>query len=809
MIKITKYVTAFAFFFLLASLFTKTVFAETLFFDDFESGNANNWAPSSSDWVVLPINESNRYGTVISAPSTTRESYAGDINWQNYIYEVDMLALEGDDKNLIFRVIDNDTKYGLHMRRDLAVLEIYDPKRGYFEEFNYEASFVNDTLYHLKIVVNRENIKVYSNNNLLFDYTDTGTNITHGKIGLRVTTGAAYPSSVWFDNILVRSLEEPIPTATPTLIPTPTPTPTPTPPIPVVFLPGLGCSINFEEMFIGSHNPSGWKITPGVNIYQNILNVFNYPNNPNFYVFFYDWRRPATESAEALINFIKNDVRPWNKVDLIGHSLGGLVARACVQTKENNCYANKLITVGSPHLGVVEAYPAVEAGEIWRTGVMKMAFELLIHYYQKPGETRRETLQRVAPIMNDLLPNFEYLYQNGSLIPWNTLSIQNPLFPLLSNLSELANIVKTFYGRSYPTLNSLTVKETNMLNKILGNWPDGEPIDRGSTSNEGDETILSLSAKIDYPNIENFSFNLDHGGIISDQSALEKIFDLIGKTLPEGRNDSLEEEENYLVFFVHSPVKISLTDLPEGSYASDELIIVPNPQEGNYTLNITNSSDGYYLLSVGQINGKQVLWHDYLREVKENEQLEFAINPENPQENPLVQSEDQLKNSLTVAINEFEKEIRESSIKAAHQKVLLNFLGKLRRGNQSSLSRLSNLSSLRNQLLVFERNKFLDRETALLLRDKASRMAGILETLAFQSPEKINKSKASASIKATEEIKGSIVISSLTKEGALVFLEAQEKLDKANGALGKGGYWQAWIYSQEAKDLFLEAPKIP
>jgi len=240
------------------------------------------------------------------------------------------------------------------------------------------------------------------------------------------------------------------------------------------------------------------------------------------------------------------------------------------------------------------------------------------------------------------------------------------------------------------------------------------------------------------------------------------------------------------------------------------LIIIPDPQEGNFTLNVAGPGDGYYLLSVGQIYGEQVLWHDYLNQVKESDWFVFDINPENPKENPLVGLDsNRIKNDLRITIDEFEKEIRESSIKAAHQKVLLNFLEKLQGGDQSSLSRLSNLSSLRNQLLVFEKNNFLDRETALLFRDKASRIAGILETLAFQNPKKINKNQPSASIKATEEIKGSIIISNLTKEGALVFLEAQEKLDKANEALEKEEYWQAWIYSQEAKDLFLEAPKVP
>ncbi len=172
--------------------------------------------------------------------------------------------------------------------------------------------------------------------------------------------------------------------------------------------------------------------------------------------------------------------------------------------------------------------------------------------------------------------------------------------------------------------------------------------------------------------------------------------------------------------------------------------------------------------------------------------------------------EQDFRTSLSVAIDEFEKEIRESAIKSPHQKVLLNFLGKFRDGRDlSHLSYLSNLSSLRNLLLIFEKNKFLDQETALLFRAKTSRIAGILETLAFQNPGKVNKNQAAASIKGVEEVKGLIVLDNLTKEGALIYLEAQEKLDKANQALGKGKYWQAWIYAQGAKDLFGETSRVP
>jgi len=365
----------------------------------------------------------------------------------------------------------------------------------------------------------------------------------------------------------------------------------------------LGASINFKEMFLGIPDPNGWQMTPGANIYKNILRAFK--GNPDFFIFFYDWRKPVLENAQKLHDFIQNTVNPPNnKVNLIGHSLGGLVNRTCVQKTSNNCFAEKLITVGSPHSGAVDAYPALEGGEVWRKGLTKLWYELLIHYFQKPVETRKETLQRIAPVLYDLLPSFDYLTKNGANLPPSNLSLKNLLLPDLQDLTLLEGKTKTVSGRGFNSVERIFLTEPDWLDKLLGNWPDGKPIDKELTE-EGDTSILVKSAKLDHPDIENFTYNLDHGGIISEQTPLTKIFENIGEELPADTYSALNETENFLVFFVHSPVKLFSPDTTEEDFVGDELIVIPDPQNKTYILNLEGLTNDYYSSLLAKLIGQQ------------------------------------------------------------------------------------------------------------------------------------------------------------------------------------------------------------
>ena len=57
----------------------------------------------------------------------------------------------------------------------------------------------------------------------------------------------------------------------------------------------------------------------------------------------------------------------------------------------------------------------------------------------------------------------------------------------------------------------------------------------------------------------------------------------------------------------------------------------------------------------------------------------------------------------------------------------------------------------------------------------------------------------------TKKINLKLGFDKLDKFSGLIILEGQEKLDQAKSAFEKGEYFQTFIYSSEATDLFIEA----
>ncbi len=74
------------------------------------------------------------------------------------------------------------------------------------------------------------------------------------------------------------------------------------------------------------------------------LRLFNYPSS-----------RGIVAGAIALRNFLKTQVR-GGRIDLIGHSLGGLVSRVFLQDLGGARRVDRCITLGTPHQGTYNAY---------------------------------------------------------------------------------------------------------------------------------------------------------------------------------------------------------------------------------------------------------------------------------------------------------------------------------------------------------------------------------------------------------------------------------------------------------------------
>ena len=89
-----------------------------------------------------------------------------------------------------------------------------------------------------------------------------------------------------------------------------------------------------------------------------------YKLDVSLFEFAYDFRYSVLDAAiklEAYIETIKQE-QNVKQVDIVGHSMGGLVAKAYLLKKENGLNVRKMIFVGSPHLGA----PKALSTSLWR-----------------------------------------------------------------------------------------------------------------------------------------------------------------------------------------------------------------------------------------------------------------------------------------------------------------------------------------------------------------------------------------------------------------------------------------------------------
>jgi pimeloyl-ACP methyl ester carboxylesterase len=71
--------------------------------------------------------------------------------------------------------------------------------------------------------------------------------------------------------------------------------------------------------------------------------------------FNYDSRAGVERGALALREFLRQHVR-GGRIDLVGHSLGGLVARVYVQELGGSRRVDRCVTLGTPHRGTYNSY---------------------------------------------------------------------------------------------------------------------------------------------------------------------------------------------------------------------------------------------------------------------------------------------------------------------------------------------------------------------------------------------------------------------------------------------------------------------
>ena len=380
----------------------------------------------------------------------------------------------------------------------------------------------------------------------------------------------------------------PTPSASPSPSPTitPSPTATSTPVTKVFLLPGMGASWNVDA-FMNCKNSGysgGWTLAPyAKDVYKEILTQLpshgwtTFPLN-------YDWRQDIRNNTPILTNLINSNTTSNEKVNIVGHSMGGLIGRYYLEAQSGG-KALKFLAVGSPFQGSALAYPALINGEIWTDDLVEKIGTTL--FFNRCGTPQS---------FKNILPTYNYLRdsQTGILKDVNTQKTKNNYLPTTFASPFWGVKVGTLAGSGKSTLKIIKVKNDSK-------WTDGKPVGQENVS-DGDGTVLTQSVQIPGA-FSNNTINQTHTGIIASTEGVGKVLEFLGSP---GIVDPPYSDPKSALILIGYPGTFWVTDKNGNTTQSDQgMIALMNPMDGDYQLQIIPTSTTTNFI-VGQFlpNGK-------------------------------------------------------------------------------------------------------------------------------------------------------------------------------------------------------------
>lgn len=398
---------------------------------------------------------------------------------------------------------------------------------------------------------------------------------------------------------------------------------------PVIVVPGiLGSSQVFGE----------WKMDPITHIYDDFMESLRqngYEEGINLFSFPYDWKKDNAVSALLLEGKIVDVKKATNvsKVDVVAHSMGGLVARAYIAGLENAEYhddIDQLITLGTPQRGAPESYLKWEAGE----GFFSWGDVLVKHHLEQQAEEAGYNnnlfgyVRDKVPSVEELLPVYAYLYdtKTKSMRAYPTGYPRNAFLEEINGEKSMQAIESVRFtniaGKTEDP--NLTLKKVRVESAGDGEkWQDGKPenfgndkTDQGLEYGEGDATVPLESAK-GIAADETIEIASTHTELPTKAQC--NVFSLLTNR-GSCRYVDKTRVTNVLLFKVFSPVDMQVLD-PDGNVligkdfetgaivnrtenglgfysgwegVTNEFITIPNPRDGVYTVRTQGTGEGEY-----------------------------------------------------------------------------------------------------------------------------------------------------------------------------------------------------------------------
>ncbi len=394
---------------------------------------------------------------------------------------------------------------------------------------------------------------------------------------------------------------------------------------PVIIIPGI----------LGSWQKNGeWVIDPILHTYDNLIDTFlanGYIRNETLFTFPYEWRNSNIDTAYQLKQKIEDvkEICDCKQVDLIGHSMGGLVA---MQYIERSDYANdvdQLFLVASPLSGAPLAYKAWEGGEfefgdtfqnLFLTTMFKnearkngygVGFSSIYNYiHGRPVSS----IQELLPVFHDYLSTATTTLEYPSGYPVN-----NFLETLISKSAKVFRDTRTemLAADNYPnmTVSGFLVETyTPPLWDSTQKWEHGKPIETYLDGGDGTVPASSISL-VTEPEVTYYETN--HNGIAST-SAPYLFKKLNNKEAGTVVGKVYGTDIRFLLLNLFSPIDMQivapdgkrlgkdfttgaeLDEIPDAFYTGfnteDEYAIILNPLPGTYKVETVGTGSGTYTI---------------------------------------------------------------------------------------------------------------------------------------------------------------------------------------------------------------------
>ena len=377
---------------------------------------------------------------------------------------------------------------------------------------------------------------------------------------------------------------------------------------PVIVIPGITGSLP------GPKNLGALELDPITHTYDPLiarLRAVGYVDDKTLFPFPYDWRVPNEDTAELLKEQIAQvkAICGCAKVDIVAHSMGGLVARSYIQGQDYADDINKLIEVGTPNAGSVAAYYTWEGGELYSGAnpYDRMKNDLLSGMFHLEALTKgylnfTQYIRERVTTTQELLPIFNYI--NGRSYPDGY-----PRNSFLDQLDSQAGI-QLLKGRvklriiGGDTLDTLKQLSLGAAGSELS-WPDGSV--QSVAFGPGDGTVLTGSL-VSLGKADDFE-NASHGELTTvaqdtivrylleddvDQHYLDSIPDQLAKQQAVQAAETEANAKKYQILYAIGSGSAAVNDpgFYSGTSASEHIFSKPNPGSDTKQIHFVASGDG-------------------------------------------------------------------------------------------------------------------------------------------------------------------------------------------------------------------------